>query len=256
MGYYSQRNRKLIPDYLPRSLRVIIYWVFGLAVLLILVGFIGFFGSISKTFLNFDLTLNENFFGTLVNTIKTGAIFWGIILSGFILWFVAILAVIVTANLYYPKPSSTSRKRPPKEHRLYFPKIQEVQDPNLRQSLIAAVKNLNIENVDMGMFYLGKIFEQELKLFLTKAQQVNAFPVSNKDLERLSFMIDCIEKNKIDIVSEKHLLTFLRQERNERAHGQIPDFETRKKMFQQAQFTAGLYIESIVEIHKRKRALS
>ncbi|HNT78922.1 MAG TPA: hypothetical protein PKH77_28275, partial [Anaerolineae bacterium] len=96
-------NRKLIPDYLPRSLRVIIYFVFGLAVLLILLGLIGFFRSIFETFMNFDPTLNEGFFDSLINTIKKGVTFFGIGFTGLILWFVAILTVIITSNIYYPK---------------------------------------------------------------------------------------------------------------------------------------------------------
>ena len=91
------------------------------------------------------------------------------------------------------------------EH-LQFPQIQNISDSTLRSNLNTAIKNLNLEHVDLGLFGLGRIFEAELKTFLQLARDKKVFTVTSKDLEKLASMIDCLERNKI--ISEKHVLTF------------------------------------------------
>lgn len=99
---------------------------------------------------------------------------------------------------------------------LQFPHVQNISDHVLRSNLERAVRNLNINHVDLGLFELGKIFEGELKSYLQTAHNKKAFRVTATDLSKLALMIDCLERNKI--INDKHVLTFLRQDRNERAH--------------------------------------
>lgn len=42
---------------------------------------------------------------------------------------------------------------------LVFPRIEEVESEPLKENLYRATRNLNVENVDMGLFQLGKIFD-------------------------------------------------------------------------------------------------
>jgi hypothetical protein len=133
---------------------------------------------------------------------------------------------------------------------LSFSEVESLSDTNLKGNLQRAINNLNVENVDMGLFYFGKIFETELKKYLGEAQNQNAFPVSNHDLSKLAFMIDCIERN--NIIGEKHILTFLRQERNERAHGVIPSFEERQNLMKHAPYLAGLFIHYIIFLNEKR----
>lgn len=62
-----------------------------------------------------------------------------------------------------------------------------------------------------------------------------------------------VEYNKV--TTKKHLLTLLREQRNERAHGEIPDLKERKRLMQHSPFLADLYIEYIAFFNNKKRAL-
>lgn len=139
------------------------------------------------------------------------------------------------------------------ESNLSFTQIETIIDPELKENLQRAVSNLNIENVDLGLFQLGKIFEMELRSFLTLARLKNSFPVSSNDLDKLVDMINCIDKN--GIVKEKHHLTLLREHRNERAHGEIPDILGRKKLMQNAPFLADMYITYIKLFNEKRHNL-
>lgn len=134
---------------------------------------------------------------------------------------------------------------------LSFTEIESVTDIELKDNLRRAVNNLNIDNVDLGLFQLGKIFEIELKSFLIQARAKNAFPVSNNDLDRLVNMIDCVERNKI--ITKKHHLTLLREHRNERAHGDIPNLAERKKLMQYAPFLSDLYLHYIILLNDKRQ---
>lgn len=136
---------------------------------------------------------------------------------------------------------------------LSFPQIDTTTDIRLKDQLIRAVNNLNVDNVDLGLFQLGKIFESELRSFLTLVKTKNVFPVSNKDLGRLVDMINCIGNN--GIITQKHHLTLLREQRNERAHGDVPNLVERKKLMQYAPFFGDLYIKYIILLNDKRQKL-
>lgn len=136
---------------------------------------------------------------------------------------------------------------------LRFPQIAQVDDVLLQNELQRAVNMLTIENVDLGLFQLGKLFEVELKKYIEEVRKRNIHLVTKDDLARLVAMIDWVERNKI--TNKKHLLTLLREQRNERAHGQIPDLEERKRLIQHTPFLADLYIEYITFFHSQRKAL-
>lgn len=66
-------------------------------------------------------------------------------------------------------------------------------------------------------------------------------------------MVECVIREKI--VDNEHELTFLRHERNESAHGDIPDQERRQKMLNRSQYLAGLYIGKIAEFASKRRTM-
>ncbi len=136
---------------------------------------------------------------------------------------------------------------------LTFPQVEQISDAVLKEQLERAVKDLTVENVDLGLFQLGRIFENELKAFLIEAQRRGSYVVSSKDLVRLASMIDCVERN--GIVKEKHHLTLLREQRNERAHGDMPDIEERRRLMQHSPFWGDLYIKYIRFFNEKKAAL-
>ena len=141
----------------------------------------------------------------------------------------------------------------PKITPLHFPQIAQTGDVLLQHELQRAVNMLTIENVDLGLFQLGKLFEVELKKFIEEARHKKTHTVTKDDLSRLVAMIDWVERNKI--TNKKHLLTLLREQRNERAHGQIPDLEERKRLMQHTPFLADLYIEYITFFSTQRKAL-
>lgn len=136
---------------------------------------------------------------------------------------------------------------------LSFPQIEDVEDDILKGNLSRAIKNFNIDNIDMGLFQLGKIFENELKTFLMKAQEKGKYTITGKDMTRLVSMIDCVERN--GIIQQKHHLTLLREHRNERAHGEIPDLEERKRLMQHAPFLGDLYLKYILFFSNQRKSL-
>jgi hypothetical protein len=259
MSRRRDRDELHIPKYLPKPVSCVAYILRGVGVLFFVLGFFWGAGTILfQTAISRDEILPYPFDRlAAIEPGKLGALFFGLVLLAFFLFMLTNVFIAVTSRIFKPK------QEPPdgdddthQARRLYFSQIQQVTDKTLKENLIAAVKSLNIESVDMGLFYLGKIFERELREFLTDAQAQNTFPVTSKDLARLASMIDCIERNGIDIVREKHHLTFLRQERNARAHGQIPSFEERKRMMEQAPFIGGLFIDCIIAIHKKRVELA
>lgn len=151
-------------------------------------------------------------------------------------------------GLYCYLPASVENTK------LSFPQVEQLADNTLKSNLYRAIKNLDVENVDIGLFYLGKIFETELKAFLLEARNRKAFTVTDKDLEKLVSMIDCIERN--GFIKEKHVLTFLRQERNERAHGEIPSLSERQRLMEQAPSIAELFVNYIIMLNKKRHELA
>jgi hypothetical protein len=128
---------------------------------------------------------------------------------------------------------------------LTFSQVEQIQDDNLRKLLKNAIRLLNIDDVDLGLFQLGRIFENELRAFLNVAKEKGSYDIVKKDLGRLVDMINCIERNKFINKKQYNLTELLREQRNERAHGEIPDLKEREKLMQHAPFLGDLYIEYI-----------
>lgn len=136
---------------------------------------------------------------------------------------------------------------------LVFLQVDQIQDSDLKVLLESAIRLLNIDNVDLGLFQLGRIFENELRTFLVAAKDKGSLSIVKRDMNRLVDMIDCVERNKI--IDKKHHLTLLREQRNARAHGTIPDLAEREKLMQHAPFLGDLYIEYIVYFRERRKKL-
>ena len=126
-------------------------------------------------------------------------------------------------------------------------------DDDLLKRLKRATKKLNIEDIDMGLFELGRIFENELKNYLIVAKQHSVIQVYRRDLEKLVNMIDCVVREKV--VSKGYYLHILREERNKRAHGKIPNLDERKSILNKAHYVAELYIEKIIFFNNHKNKI-
>jgi DNA-directed RNA polymerase delta subunit len=123
-------------------------------------------------------------------------------------------------------------------------------DLELLNQLKRVINKLNVDEVDLGLFELGRIFENELKDYLVVAKQHSIIQVYRKDLEKLVSMIDCVVRE--NVVSKGYYLHILREERNERAHGKIPNLNERKTILNKAHYVAELYIQNIIFFNDKK----
>jgi len=159
----------------------------------------------------------------------------------------SVLKTVFIEEKVEEEEETTQESAPP------YPEIAQLNESDLKDNLLRATRLLTIENVDMGLFQLGKIFEYELKRLILQAEMTGQYQIAKKDKSRLFDMIDCAIRE--EIVGSKHELTYLRQERNESAHGNIPDQDKREYMIQRAQYLAGLYIHNILQFSKKQQEL-
>lgn len=139
---------------------------------------------------------------------------------------------------------------------LSFPRVSEIIDADLRTNIEKALVDLNEENVDLGLFQLGREFESVLKSALVygiEKGKVNPSVSLGRDPSKwkLANMIDCARDN--NLIKESGVVHLLRQERNNRAHGSRPSLEERQALMNAAPYIAGMYIDYIILFEKFKR---
>lgn len=126
-------------------------------------------------------------------------------------------------------------------------------DAAMKKKLERPFSMLNIEDVDIALFELGLLFENELREYLLKAKHASQLHVTQNDLSKLSKMIDCVIREKI--VTKGHHLNTLREERNDRAHGTHPTDDERKILFDKAHYIANLFVKYIAFFNAKKLEL-
>ncbi|MHC5744754.1 MAG: hypothetical protein ACYTXT_23215 [Nostoc sp.] len=131
--------------------------------------------------------------------------------------------------------------------------LTNCSDLELLNRLKRAINKLNIDEVDLGLFELGRIFENELKDYLIVAKQHSVIQIYRKDIEKLVSMIDCVVRE--NVVSKGYYLHILREDRNERAHGKIPNLDERKTILNKAHYVADLYIQNIIFFNAQKNRI-
>jgi hypothetical protein len=128
-----------------------------------------------------------------------------------------------------------------------FPQVQNIADATLREKVERALPFLTEENVDIGLFLLSKEFEATLKSYLIKASAkgklVTLPPGKGPDKWTLNGMVDCAKDN--GIITDHATFHYLRQARNDRAHGTMPSLPERQLLMKYVQYIADLYIDYI-----------
>lgn len=130
-----------------------------------------------------------------------------------------------------------------REQQSALDQVDNIASVELREKTARALSFLNINDVDVALFLLSKEFEATLGEYLRCAARqgrVHNLPSSTLNL---NVMIDFVEKS--GIITDKAVLHFLRQKRNDRAHGTMPTDEERRLMMKHAEVTAGMYIDYI-----------
>jgi hypothetical protein len=130
---------------------------------------------------------------------------------------------------------------------LAFPQVITIIDLTVRMNVERALSNLTEDNVDIGLFLLGREFETVLKAFLVvaygKGMLTSTPGGKNPDQLKLVEMIACLRSN--NIVTDDAALSYLRQMRNDRAHGGTPTLVERRLLMNNVQLLANLYIDYI-----------
>ncbi len=134
-----------------------------------------------------------------------------------------------------------------KKQSLVFPQIVAITDPTIRKNVERVLPDLTEERIDIGLFLLGREFETTLKAFLVVAYgkgRLASTPGGKRpDQLKLVDMIACLRSNSI--VTDDAALSYLRQIRNDRAHGGTPTLAERRLLMNNVQHLAGLYIDYI-----------
>ena len=135
--------------------------------------------------------------------------------------------------------------------------LENCSDIDLKINTIKATDKLNIRDVDIGLFELGRIFENVVKRYLITAKNKNVLTVTKNDLGRLVSMLECLNKNrdKISIKFKPHHLSLLKEDRNLRAHGEMPTEVERETILAKAPFIVEMYIDYIVKFSVRTEYL-
>jgi hypothetical protein len=135
------------------------------------------------------------------------------------------------------------RKRKIKE----FPQFQAINNPTTKANVERALADLTEERVDIGLFLLGREFETVLKAFLVaaygKGRLISTPGGKSPEQLKLVELIACLKNN--GIVTDDAALSYLRQTRNDRAHGSTPTLAERRLLMNNVQHLASLYIDYI-----------
>jgi hypothetical protein len=109
-----------------------------------------------------------------------------------------------------------------------------------------------VDEVDIGLFLLGRQFDYAMRLLLESARDHAAVPVLEGHLRLLQNRIDwAVTKG---VFRDKATLSLLKNERNERGH-EPPTVEERQAIMKFAPFLAGLYIDYLIMIDVRVRQI-
>lgn len=139
------------------------------------------------------------------------------------------------------------------QSRLTFPQIEEVLDVNVKAEIRRAIQNLTLDNVDIGLFLLGRQFEVVIKRALLKGSRKGVITLpaglgSDPAKWKLGNMVDGAKQ--CGLITDLGVANLLRQERNERAHSDPPSLDERQALMNSAQYLAGLYIDYILVFSK------
>lgn len=129
-----------------------------------------------------------------------------------------------------------------------FPQVEQLKNALWREECQRALKRLTVDDVDIGLFLLGRQFDQSMKQLLEAAKTSGALPVLDGHLKNLQNRIDWAISQKVFV--DKATLILLKTERNERGH-EPPPPEERQAILKFAPFLAGLYLDYLVMIETK-----
>ena len=130
--------------------------------------------------------------------------------------------------------------------RVNLPQIASMRTEDWQKECERAIAKLTIEEVDIGLFMLGRQFDQAMKQLLQGAKDAG-LPILPGHMDRLQSRIDWAFSQ--GLFHDKPTLNVLRIERNERGH-HPPTEDERRAAMKYAPFLAGLYLDYLIMIEK------
>ena len=131
----------------------------------------------------------------------------------------------------------------------YMPIVGRIADKSIKAEIERALHMLHLDTIDVALFQLGKIFEDSLSHYMYAVEANGQIPVTSKDKKRLFNMVNWAESN--GLVADTAAPHYLRVERNDRAHGAIPDLDEREAMLATSNEIVRFYLEYIVLFRTR-----
>jgi hypothetical protein len=168
----------------------------------------------------------------------------------------------IVASLDFVETSSSSPNGKDKVLRLklahaFDDRLAEINSYAVRENIQRALAYFSETDIDVGLFLLSKEFEAVLRTFIVSGHRdgsITAIPSSPLAKLRLAELITIAERN--GLITDAAAVSYLRQERNERAHGSMPSAEERRALMKGAGVLAGLYIDYIALIVNHSSAES
>jgi hypothetical protein len=130
--------------------------------------------------------------------------------------------------------------------RMDFPQLHQIRSKDWQKECERGLAKLTVTDVDIGLFILGRQFDNAMKLLLQAAKDAG-LPVLDGHMAKLNSRIDWAYNQ--GLFHDKPMLTFLRIERNERGHSP-PTEQERRETMKYAPFIAGLYLDYLLMIEK------
>ena len=129
-----------------------------------------------------------------------------------------------------------------------FPQITNLGNVDWRAECERAVAKLGLDEVDIGLFMLGRQFDEAMSKLLEEARDREGMEVTDGHLKSLNNRIEWACRH--EVFTDKATLNLLRVERNERGH-KAPTIAEREAIMKFAPFLAGLYIDYLILIDAR-----
>jgi len=143
--------------------------------------------------------------------------------------------------------SLLNERIPPK----VFPQIARLKDTSIAAEARDAVAKLTLEEANIGLFKLGRLFEGVLKQYVLAVEQTGKYPVSSGNYSNLNNMISWVQSQ--GIVADAAVLHILRHVRNEQAH---PSIEEKRITLNSAASIASIYLDYILFFTEQREQLA
>lgn len=129
-----------------------------------------------------------------------------------------------------------------------YPAVERITILDWQSECHRGVERLTLEDVDIGLFILGRQFDAAMEQLLVAARNSGQFTVTEGQIKTLNNRIEWALRH--EVLTDRTNLNLLRVERNERGH-KPPALEERRSMMKFAPYLAELYLDYLLLIQEQ-----